>query len=268
MLVAAVPPYLQLPSNAPGLVVLQRPLDRTAAFFRISRSLRSCRFSRRRRRNSSRSSVVSASAGPSPRSTEACLSQPRTADSVRSKSRATWPTERSPCSQSSTTSALNSLVKLRRFLFAMEHLVAHSGLVGVSAKPDQDQTSVRVGRVLSGVRRHIGSGVDGLNVVVSAARDREREHEEEKGETHSRGAYRALDETAGEVSTGARPDSSRRRLVSRAARRRRVSPAARRRRGGARRPPHGARRGADAPNPWPGSRGARGNTRASAPSRR
>jgi hypothetical protein len=62
---------------------------KAAAFFKISRSIRSCLFSRRSRVSSSRSAVVGAPAGPCPASISACFTQWRNADSVRSRSFAT-----------------------------------------------------------------------------------------------------------------------------------------------------------------------------------
>ena len=63
---------------------------KAAAFFRISRSVRSTRISFRNRRSSSRSSVVSP-VRPFVRSARARSTQVRKADSVRSSSRATRP---------------------------------------------------------------------------------------------------------------------------------------------------------------------------------
>jgi hypothetical protein len=63
-----------------------------AAFSRISFSIRSCRASRRSATSSPRSAVVSAPVPPGPASTLACFTRCRTADSVRSRSRETWPT--------------------------------------------------------------------------------------------------------------------------------------------------------------------------------
>ena len=58
----------------------------------MSHSIRSVRVSRRKRPSSSRSSVVSAPAGPPPASISACRTQLRSAVSVKSNSRATVPT--------------------------------------------------------------------------------------------------------------------------------------------------------------------------------
>src|SRR4051812_31955419 len=62
---------------------------KAAAFFKISRSSFRTRTSLRSRESSSRSSVVSAPAGPRPASISACFTQLRSADTVRSRSRAT-----------------------------------------------------------------------------------------------------------------------------------------------------------------------------------
>src|ERR1700735_3958330 len=62
---------------------------KAAAFFNISRSSLRTRFSLRSRESSSRSSLVSAPAGPRPASISACFTQAASADGVRSRSRAT-----------------------------------------------------------------------------------------------------------------------------------------------------------------------------------
>ena len=77
------------------------------------------RFSRRSWETSSRSVLVRPSRRPA--SMSACFTHSRTAVSVRSKSRATCPIERSPQLQASTISDLNSGVNERRrrgFFFA------------------------------------------------------------------------------------------------------------------------------------------------------
>src|SRR5512132_1526171 len=86
---------------------------KAVARLRISTSPRSRWFSRPRAASSWRSALVSP---PSrlPLSRSACRTHSRTAVSVRSKSRATCPIERSPCWHSSTISALNSGVNDRR----------------------------------------------------------------------------------------------------------------------------------------------------------
>ena len=66
----------------------------------------------RKRRSSSRSSVVSPSLSPA--STAACSTQRRTAVSLRSISRQIVGIVRSPCRTKATTSALNALVNDRR----------------------------------------------------------------------------------------------------------------------------------------------------------
>src|SRR5690606_11527935 len=73
---------------------------------------------------------VSAPSGPRPASTSACFTQLRTADSVRSRSRATSPMDRSPRLHSSTTSLLNSGVNFLLFLLAMDTSYRNSRLVG------------------------------------------------------------------------------------------------------------------------------------------
>ena len=69
--------------------------------------------------SSSRSAVVSSPGLPWPRSTFAWCTQSRSADSVRSSSRATSGMLLPPSSTSRTVSALNSRVNARRFRFAM-----------------------------------------------------------------------------------------------------------------------------------------------------
>src|SRR5215217_1780801 len=78
------------------------------------RSSRSRRFSRRNAANSWRSALVSPPSPRDPASRSAWRTQARTAVSVRSKSRATCPIERSPRPHSSTISTLNSGVNDRR----------------------------------------------------------------------------------------------------------------------------------------------------------
>src|SRR5215469_5338487 len=87
---------------------------KAVARLRISTSSRSRRFSRRSSASSLRSAVVRPLSWRVPASRCACLTHSRTAVSVRSKSLATWPTDRSPCWHSSTISALNSGVNERR----------------------------------------------------------------------------------------------------------------------------------------------------------
>src|SRR3954453_8633345 len=98
------------------------------ARLRISTSSCSRRLSRRSRANSSPSAGVNPPSTRSPLSRSACLTQPRPAVSVRSKSRATSGIDRSPRWHSSTISALNSGVNERRgrcFLFPMLSMVEH-----------------------------------------------------------------------------------------------------------------------------------------------
>src|SRR5215211_991987 len=87
---------------------------KAVARLRISTSPRSRWFSRRRAASSWRSALVNPPSLRLPLSRSACRTHSRTAVSVRSKSRATCPIDRSPCWHSSTISALNSAVKDRR----------------------------------------------------------------------------------------------------------------------------------------------------------
>ena len=80
--------------DLPGTVPVSRA-NQAAAFFRISRSSRSWRFSRRSRRNSSRSVVVKPSSR-SPSSRSACRTQLRIAEAEHSNSRASSPGVRPP----------------------------------------------------------------------------------------------------------------------------------------------------------------------------
>src|SRR5215216_7238139 len=87
---------------------------KAVARLRISTSSRSRRFSRRNADNSCRSVLVNPPSRRLPASRSAWRTHSRTAVSVRSKSRATCPIERSPCWHNSTISALNSGVNDRR----------------------------------------------------------------------------------------------------------------------------------------------------------
>src|SRR6266487_1903672 len=101
---------------------------KAVARFKISTSSRGLRHSRRSWTSSSRSALVRPPSTRAPASRPACLTHSRTAVSVRSKSRATWPTDRSPCRHSSTISALNSGVNERRgrgFFLPMLSMVGH-----------------------------------------------------------------------------------------------------------------------------------------------
>ena len=114
---------------------------KAAAFFRISRSVRSTRFSFRNRRSSSRSSVVNP-VRPFVRSARARSTQFRKADSVRSSSRATWPAVLPSSSTNRTAPVLNSSVNRRRcrrgfVLLAIVDIVP--AFRKVSTKPDQAQ---------------------------------------------------------------------------------------------------------------------------------
>src|SRR5690606_4757943 len=133
--------------RADELVAAHEPsfAKKAVAFFRMSRSIVRRLFSRRRRASSSRSAVVRASGVPPWESTPACFTQARTADSVRSRRRATstmlslW--------HRRTTSALNSAVNLRRglrcfFDDAMDHSRRILAPFGVSVKWGEAQRPV------------------------------------------------------------------------------------------------------------------------------
>src|SRR3989449_3302634 len=95
---------------------------KAVAFFRMSRSIRSVLFSRRKCASSARSSVVSAPPWPRPASVSACATQRRSAVSVRSSSRATAPGLFPLCCTTLTASALNSGENdRRRRFFPMTH---------------------------------------------------------------------------------------------------------------------------------------------------
>src|SRR5262249_33854360 len=106
-------------------------------FFRMSRSMRSVRFSRRGRPSSSRSSLVSAPGAPRPASISACRTQLRRAVSVRSSSRATVPTVFPLSRTIRTACALNSFVNARRLRLVMTHSYRTFVRSGVSTKPGQ-----------------------------------------------------------------------------------------------------------------------------------
>src|SRR3989449_7298058 len=116
---------------------------KAAAFFRMSRSIRSVRFSRRRCPSSSRSSVVSAPAGPRPASISPCRTQLRSAVSVRSSSRATAATDLPLSRTIRMACALNSFVNARRLRLAMTHSYRTFVRSGVSTKPGQVQSLYR-----------------------------------------------------------------------------------------------------------------------------
>ncbi len=97
---------------------------KAVARLRISTASRSRRFSRRNAASSWRSVLVSPPSRRVPASRSAWRTHSRTAVSVRSKSRATCPIERSPRWHSSTISALNSGVNDR----ARARLLAFHGL--------------------------------------------------------------------------------------------------------------------------------------------
>src|SRR6185503_13617267 len=118
---------------------------KAVAFFRMSRSIRNVRTSRRRRANSSRSSVVSAPGRPRPASTSACRTHSRSAVSVRSSSRAIAPTDFPLSRTSRTVSALNSFVNARRLRLAMTHSYRTFVRLGVSTKPGQAQAPQELG---------------------------------------------------------------------------------------------------------------------------
>src|SRR5207249_5713777 len=116
---------------------------KAAAVFRLPRSIRSVRFSRRRRPSSSRSSVVSAPAGPRPASISACRTQLRSAVSVRSSSRATAATDLPLSRTIRAACALNSFVNARRLRLAMTHSYRTFVRSGVSTKPGQVHLPIR-----------------------------------------------------------------------------------------------------------------------------
>src|SRR5712692_1803337 len=116
---------------------------KAVAFFRMSRSIRSVRFSRRSCPSSSRSAVVSAPGVPRPASISACRTQLRSAVSVRSSSRATVGTDLPLSRTSRTASALNSFVNARRLRLAMTHSYRTFVRSGVSTKPGQVQVFSR-----------------------------------------------------------------------------------------------------------------------------
>src|SRR6185503_12619896 len=114
---------------------------KAVAFFRMSRSIRRVRFSRRSRPSSSRSSVVSALGAPRPVSISAWRTHSRSAVSVRSSSRATAPTDFPLSRTSRTVSALNSFVNARRLRLPMTHSYRTFVRSEVSTKPGQVQTT-------------------------------------------------------------------------------------------------------------------------------
>src|SRR6266700_6262069 len=113
---------------------------KAVAFFKMSRSIRTVRSSRRKRPSSSRSSVVRAPAGPWPASIPACRTQARTALSVRPSSWATTPMDFPLSRINRTVSALNSSVNARRLRLAMEHSYRTFVRSAVSTKPGQLHT--------------------------------------------------------------------------------------------------------------------------------
>src|SRR5690606_15146884 len=137
------------PTQHPYRVVGLLPVDerephafsfakKAAAFRRISRSIRSVRFSCRSRLSSSRSAVVSAPFGPRPASTSAWRAHSRTHVSVRSISFAMAPMLRPLVRISSTTSALYSALNFRLALRRpMAHSYRTSVRSGVSTKPGE-----------------------------------------------------------------------------------------------------------------------------------
>src|SRR5690349_7426227 len=126
-----------------------------AAFFRISRSSLRTRFSLRRRASSSRSWLVSAPAGPRPWSTSACCTQLRSAESVRSRSRAISLTVLLLDHTSCTALALNSAVNRRRFRFCMDTPRVIVASRGVSTKPGQDQADAIAHRGDADLSAHV-----------------------------------------------------------------------------------------------------------------
>ena len=109
---------------------------KAVAFFRMSRSIRSCRFSHRSRRSSSSSPVLTPSRTPA--STSNWRTQLRTADSVKSRSRATSPTERGSLLDQLHRFELELLRKLPSLPSHGRHLRGHYRLIS-----DVHQTRVR-----------------------------------------------------------------------------------------------------------------------------
>ena len=118
----------------------------------MSRSIRNVRTSRRRRPNSSRSSVVRLPAGPPPASTAACRTQARTALSVRSSSCATTPIDFPLSRTNRTVWVLNSSVNARRFRLAISHsyrtLRAIKSVYETGAGPVEAMRSLPAGAIL------------------------------------------------------------------------------------------------------------------------
>src|SRR4030095_4270424 len=103
------------------------------ARLRISTSCRSRWFSRRRADSSWRSALVTPPSLRVPASRSAWRTHSRTAVSVRSKSRATRPIERSPRWHSSTISALNSGVNDRRARGCLRSMVSMMDILSGAA---------------------------------------------------------------------------------------------------------------------------------------
>src|SRR5262245_42436944 len=121
---------------------------KAAAFFRISRSVRSSRTSLRRRPSSSRSAVVSTPGLPLPRSARARSTHLRSDDSVKSRSRAVAPTLLPSSSTSRTACALNSSSNRRRgrrlFVVSAIGLDIVSAFRKMSTKADQTHMATPV----------------------------------------------------------------------------------------------------------------------------
>src|SRR5215207_3861779 len=129
---------------------------KAVARLRISTSPRSRWFSRRRAASSWRSALVSPPSLRLPLSRSTCRTHSRTAVSVRSKSRATCPIERSPCWHSSTISALNSGVNDRRARGCLRSMVSMMDILPGAAP------------LMSGVRQ-TGSGPQHRQAAVASA---------------------------------------------------------------------------------------------------
>src|SRR5712691_13411157 len=112
---------------------------KAAAFFSISRSIRSCRASRRSATSSARSAVVRSPLPPPPASIPDCATQLRTADAVRPRSRETSPIVLPPSRTRRTTSALYSAVNFRRVRFFKWTPRGIFASLQVSTKPGQVQ---------------------------------------------------------------------------------------------------------------------------------
>ena len=125
--------------------------NQTAAFFSISRSSRSCRYSRRRRRNPSRSAMVR----PSPRrpsSTSACCGQFRIVWAEHPNSRERAPQRFGPRGATQSSAAGTSAHTLDVFWSSLHLLDKVSGcpLKRVNSKSPVPLDHPRAGRIATG----------------------------------------------------------------------------------------------------------------------